>query len=218
MDKIISIWKPIDITSYDVIRKLKKVFPKTKIGHCGTLDPFAEGVLVICMGKYTKSVSEIMSYKKTYEIEIKFGYETDTLDSTGRIIKKDQNLKMLKLEDIKSTLNSFIGDVKQIPPYFSAKKIHGVKLCDLARRDIFIRKKADIVKIYNISLLSYSNNRLKLKVLCGKGTYMRSLGRDIAYKLNTFGYIDRLKRIGVGEFDIKHCSKIEDLRLNGNKA
>ena len=218
MDKIFSIWKPSDITSYDVIRKLKKIFPKTKIGHCGTLDPFAEGVLVICMGKYTKSVSEIMSYKKTYEISIAFGYETDSLDSTGKVIREDKDVKEFSLTKIENTINSFIGDIKQIPPYFSAKKINGLKLCDLARKDIFIRKKPDTVKIYDISILNYSHNKLKLKVICGKGTYMRALGRDIAYSLNTYAHIDSLKRLEVGTFDFENCSKIEDLRFNDNCA
>jgi len=211
MDKILSIWKPANITSYDVIRKLKKIYPNTKIGHCGTLDPFAEGILIVCMGKYTKDVSKIMSYKKTYEISLKLGSETDTLDSTGIVIKKNkQNLTYSK-EKIENVINSFIGEIEQVPPYFSAKKINGVKLCDLARKDIFIRKKASIVEIFNIEIQNLSDDSISLKVDCGKGTYMRSLGRDIAYKLNTFGYIDSLKRTHIGEYFHGNSSNLEEI-------
>ena len=127
MDKVLGIWKPPSITSYDVIRKLKKIYPGNKIGHCGTLDPFAEGILVVCIGKYTKNVSEIMSSKKVYEISLKFGFETDTLDSTGVIIREKNSETQISLDDIKTSISKSIGEIKQVPPYFSAKKINGVK-------------------------------------------------------------------------------------------
>ena len=197
MDKILSIWKPVDMTSFDVIRIIKSKIKKNKIGHCGTLDPFAEGVLVVCMGKYTKKVQEIMSYEKMYKAKIRLGAETDTLDYTGDIIKSDKNVKNLNRKMLESIFENFIGEIYQVPPYYSAKKINGVKLCDLARKNIFIQKSPSRVKISKIELESFNNKEIIINVVCGKGTYIRSLCRDIAYKLNlaTFLFHSLMKRL-----------------------
>jgi len=200
MDKIISIWKPEDITSYDVVRKVKKYIKNEKIGHCGTLDPFAEGILVLCIGASTKKVSKIMDCKKIYKTTILLGEETDTLDLTGTVIKSSNKKVSLNKELIESVISRYVGDYKQIPPYYSAKKIYGVKLYDLARRNIFIRRKPNIVKIFNIELDYWKNNEIQLTIECGKGTYIRSLTRDISYGLNTYGYVQNLKRIKVGDY------------------
>tara|TARA_B100000029_G_C17538644_1_gene945823 strand:+ start:252 stop:911 length:660 start_codon:yes stop_codon:yes gene_type:complete len=211
MDKILSIWKPVDMTSFDVIRIIKSKIKKNKIGHCGTLDPFAEGVLVVCMGKYTKKVQEIMSYEKMYKAKIRLGVETDTLDYTGDIINSDKNVKNLNRKMLESIFENFIGEIYQVPPYYSAKKINGVKLCDLARSNIFIQKSPSIVKISKIELESFNDKEIIINVVCGKGTYIRALCRDIAYKLNTYGYLESLERLQVGDYKKENSIHLKDL-------
>ena len=211
MDKIISIWKPENITSYDVVRKVKKYIKNEKIGHCGTLDPFAEGVLVLCIGSSTKKVSQIMDSKKIYKTTIVLGEETDTLDLTGTVIKRNDKQITLNKKLIEVVINKYIGDYNQIPPYYSAKKINGIKLYDLARKNIFIRMKPNLVKIFNIELNNWNNNEIQLTIECGKGTYIRSLTRDISYALNTFGYVQSLKRIKVGDYSKDTCLDYNNL-------
>ena len=140
MDKVFSVWKPVEATSYDVIRKIKSNFNNIKIGHCGTLDPLAEGILIICTGSFTKKTNKYMEFSKTYVADIKIGEETDTLDITGKVIKKNKNTTKIDSLNIKNAIKKFTGDILQVPPYFSAKKIHGVKMYSLARNDIFIRR------------------------------------------------------------------------------
>ena len=200
MDKIISIWKPVDITSYDVIRKIKNIIKSSKIGHCGTLDPFAEGVLVVCIGQSTKRVDEIMNCEKIYDTTIAFGAETDTLDLTGDVIKSNNKNLELSEDAIHKVISKFVGKYEQVPPYYSAKKICGVKMYKLARKNIFIRRKPTEVNIHEIALNNWSNNHITLRIKCGKGTYIRSLCRDISYSLNTYGYVKDLKRVQVGGY------------------
>ena len=211
MDKIISIWKPSDITSFDVIRRIKKQIKGIKIGHCGTLDPFAEGILVICIGKYTKEVEKIMSYRKVYKAKLQLGLETDTLDPTGNIIKKNNSSIIINNKILNNVIKNFIGDIPQTPPYYSANKINGIKLYDFAGKDIFIRKHPKVVKIHSINVGSYTNNEINLTITCGRGTYIRALGRDIAYQLNTYGYIKSLQRLEVGEYTKNNSINLEDL-------
>lgn len=213
MNKVFSVWKPAEATSYDVIRKIKSNFKDIKIGHCGTLDPFAEGILVICTGNYTKKTSRYMEYPKTYLADIKIGEETDTLDTTGRIIKKNVINPNLTDVHILEVLKKYIGEIEQIPPYFSAKKIYGVKMYALARNDIFIRTKPFKVKINSIKLLSFSNSVISLEINCNKGTYIRSLARDISYDLGTYGYLLKLKRTSIGDFNKKNSISFNDLDL-----
>ena len=211
MDKIIPIWKPINFSSYDVVRYVKKYIKNEKIGHCGTLDPFAEGVLVLCVGSSTKKVSQIMEFKKKYKTTIILGEETDTLDLTGKIIKKNPKQILLDRKKVETVIESFIGNYKQIPPYYSAKKINGVKMYDLARKNIFIKRRPSIVKIYNIKLNSLDFNKLNLTIECGKGTYIRSLTRDIAYRLKTYGYVYDLIRTNVGIYTQENSININEI-------
>ncbi len=210
MDKVLSIWKPKDVSSFDVIRKVKKILPGLKIGHCGTLDPFAEGVLILCTGNLTKDSSSYVNLNKTYLARVIFGEETDTLDRTGTVIKKASFTKFEK-KYINSKLKDFIGKIDQVPPAYSAKKINGVKMYILARKNIFIKRKPSTVVVYSIEIKKINNNKMDLLISCGKGTYIRSLARDIAYSLNTYGYVDRLQRISVGDFDKTNSIKFEDI-------
>ena len=200
IDKVLPIWKPKNISSYDIIRKLKSIYGQIKVGHCGTLDPFAEGIVIICIGKYTKMTENFMNYDKSYIAEISLGNETDTLDNTGQIIKISNKKLKLNKNIIINVLNKYKGEIQQIPPYFSAKKICGVKMYNLARKDIFIRTKPFKVTINTIDLIKFNSKSINIKINCNKGTYIRSLARDICYDLGTCGYLSKLERYSVGSF------------------
>ena len=197
---VVSIWKDPDWTSNDIIRFLKPQVKPLKIGHAGTLDPFASGILIVCIGKMTKKVSFFMSEEKEYLVKIKFGKRTDTLDRTGKVTKKK---KYIQYSDDKllKVLNSYIGDIDQIPPMFSALKKDGKRLYELARNGISIDRKPRKITIKNIDLIQNGNDFIIINVVCGKGTYIRSLARDLAQDLNTEGYVEELTRTRIGEYD-----------------
>ena len=211
MNDIFSVWKPVNITTYDILRKIKKISNIKKIGHCGTLDPFAEGIVIVCKEKATKESLFYMNKNKKYRAHIKFGAETDTLDKTGEIIKRHSDV-CLDPKAISKSLESFIGTISQIPPYYSAKKINNVKMYDLARKQIFIRLKPVNVEVENIKLVDFFDNSAIIEVECKKGTYIRSLARDIAYANGTFGYLESLVRTSIGEFNESNSFYYEDLK------
>ena len=211
MDKIISIWKPVNISSFDVIRKIKGLYKGVKIGHCGTLDPFAEGMMIVCTGNKTKEISQYMLCDKVYETKIFIGKETDTLDWTGNIIKTD-TCKKININTLKNVLKKFNGEVYQSPPYFSAVKLNGVRLYKFARNDIYIRKKPRQVKINNIKILKISKNIINLRISVGKGFYIRSFAKDLAKELGSFGYILELKRLSIGPFKESDVVNIENIK------
>lgn len=212
MKDLIPVWKPTNMTSYDVIRKIQSINSEIKVGHCGTLDPFASGVLLLCFGKNTKNISKFMLLNKVYHATINLNEETDTLDLTGKTIKKkNKSIKITKKNIEKSILELTGINTSQIPPYFSAKKFHGLKMYEYARNDIFIRRKPSLVNIHSISLKGYSDTAIKIKVNCGKGVYIRSIARDLAYKLKTYGYLKELVRSEIGDYNISNCYQIEDL-------
>ena len=208
--QILSIWKEIGMTSYDVVSIVKKKRKDSKVGHCGTLDPFADGVILICTGDETKNINDFMDLKKEYIANINFGCETDTLDNTGSIIKK-KDCSALDKDKIIDILNQFIGNTEQIPPYFSALKFKGKPLYKYARKDIFIRKKPRMIFIDDIKLLKIKKSMIQVYVKCGKGTYIRSLARDIAYKLETYGYLDSLSRVSLGPYNKDNSLKIDEI-------
>lgn len=213
MKDLLPVWKPLNLTSYDVIRKIKTYNNKFKLGHCGTLDPFATGVLLVCTGDNTKNINNYMLLKKVYQATIKLHEETDTLDNTGSIIKSKYNKSDITKFDIKKSIDKIIGEgVEQIPPYFCAKKFHGLKMYDYARNNVFIRKKPNKVDIYSIKLINFSNNYIIVNVECGKGVYIRSIARDLALNLNTFGHLTELTRLKIGDYDYSNCLKYEDLK------
>ena len=197
---VVSIWKDPDWTSNDIIRFLKPQVKPLKIGHAGTLDPFASGILIVCIGKMTKKVSFFMNEEKEYLVKIKFGKRTDTLDRTGKVTKKK---KYIQYSDDKllKVLNSYIGNIDQIPPMYSALKKDGKRLYELARNGISIDRKPRKITIKNIDLIQNGNDFIIINVVCGKGTYIRSLARDLAQDLNTEGYVEELTRTRIGEYD-----------------
>ena len=214
MNATFAIWKPINIGSFDVVRIAKTSIGSFKIGHAGSLDPFAEGILVLCIGKKTKEVPRIMAMKKEYIGKIKLGLETETLDKTGLITRKSPP-PTLNTEIITSIFKEFTGDIEQTPPAFSALKFCGRSLYQYARAGIRIIKKPRIVTIYSLDFIEYKDDVITFRVLCGSGTYIRSLASDISKKLNTYGYLDELKRIRVGNFTKENCLSLEQLR-DGN--
>lgn len=205
---IIPINKPSGWTSFDVVNKLKYQLKPLKVGHLGTLDPMATGVLLVTVGKATKLFDLMQEKRKTYVAEFEFGYETNTLDVTGEKTGETNNIPTL--EEIEGVIKDFVGEIDQIPPKFSAKSINGKRAYDLARNNVEFELKAKRVKIYGIEILSFKNRKLTLKIECGSGTYIRSIGRDVGYKLNSLATMTKLERSQIGKFNVKNCIKIEE--------
>ena len=205
---IYSIYKPTGWTSFDVVKKIRGITKEKKVGHGGTLDPFAEGLLIIATGKDTKQLTNISGASKSYRAILKLGKTTDTLDTEGQIIDT-KPVPELNEKIIINVLNKFVGEYEQIPPMFSAKRVNGVRLYKLARENKTVERKPIIVNINNISLNSLIGDSVDFSVTCSKGTYIRVLGQDIANKLGTVGYLIRLIREKVGKFQINDSSTIE---------
>ena len=210
---ILNIYKPKGITSFGVVKKIRKIISVKKVGHGGTLDPFAEGVLIVGTGKDTKKLKNITDSDKSYTASIKLGKITDTLDPEGVVTKKK---KIPKLNDskINEILDSFLGTSMQTPPMFSAKKIGGVKLYELARKNIIIDREKAQINISDISLISFNETRISFSVSCSKGTYIRVLGKEIAEKLGTVGYLDSLIRTRVGEYIIDDSVSLDQFEIS----
>lgn len=213
MDGIILINKEKGYTSHDVVNKVKHVFNE-KVGHTGTLDPNATGLLPILVGKGTKLSQFLINHDKEYEVTLKLGKKTDTADSEGNILKEQfvENC-ILEKANIVNVLNSFIGVLMQVPPMYSAIKVNGKKLYEYARKNIKIDIEPRKIEIYGISLnnIDENENIIEFTVKCSKGTYIRSLCEDIAERLGTIGYMKDLNRTKVGIFDIRDSIKINEL-------
>lgn len=219
MDGIIIINKEKEYTSHDVVAKVKKILNEKKVGHTGTLDPNATGVLPILLGKGTKLSKYLINHNKIYEATLKLGEKTDTADIEGKIIEeKDVKKENLSVENIARTLQEFIGKSKQVPPMYSAIKVNGKKLYEYARKGQTIEIKPREIEIYGIELLNINNNEITFRVHCSKGTYIRTLCENIAEKLETVGYMKELKRIEVGEFNIKNAITLKELESKKGKT
>ena len=211
MDGILLIDKPKGMTSRDVVNKLMKKFNTRKIGHTGTLDPFASGLLIVTINKGTRISSYIEDLNKQYVTEIKLGEGTSTLDLEGEVIEKKEVMLPLDIEKVKNVVSSFCGDISQIPPMYSAIKINGEELYKKARRGEVVERKPRNIHITKIEILSIENEVIKLKVDCSKGTYIRTLGEDIANKLSYPGHLTMLTRTKVGKFDLSQAKTIEEV-------
>ena len=213
MNGILIVNKPIDFTSRDVVNKVGGILKTKKVGHTGTLDPIATGVLVICVGNTTKLCEVLTSEYKEYIATIKLGIKTDTLDTTGTVIEqKEYNVSE---EQIKEVLNSFLGTSIQTTPIYSAVKVNGKKLYEYAREGIYVELPKREINITNIELLSYKEDEIVFKTTVSKGTYIRALIDDICTKLNTVGTMSSLQRTKQGHFTIEDSYTIEDIQ-NGN--
>ena len=209
---ILNIYKPKGLTSFAVVKQIRNILNE-KVGHGGTLDPFAEGVLVLGTGKDTKTLSKITNSNKSYTALIRLGKTTKTLDPEGRITEKKE-IPSLNKALINEVLQSFQGETFQEPPMFSAKKIAGKKLYELARKNIIVKRDPIKVTIKDIELINFTDSTVKFTVTCSKGTYIRVLGKDIAKKLGTVGYLKELIRTRVGEYLIEDSKTIENFRLS----
>lgn len=217
MNGVLLIDKPKGVTSRDVVNEISKKLNMKKVGHTGTLDPIATGVLVICVGKATKLVNYLTSTAKEYIATVELGTKTDTLDNTGNIIEQ-QNVNISK-EEIEKVLNSFKGKYIQEVPIYSAVKVNGRKLYEYARNNEEVslpKREVEIKTIELIEDIEYKNNKTIFKFKCtvSKGTYIRALINDIALKLNTVGIMTDLRRIRQGKFKIEDCITIESVESN----
>ena len=206
---IINIDKPVDWTSFDVVKKIRNVTKHKKVGHGGTLDPFATGVLIIGTEKDTKQLSSITNFDKEYIAELKLGEETNTLDTEGELVKQS-NVPTIDEGLVNNVLKSFLGKQKQVPPMFSAKKKNGTRLYKLARKNIEVEREKNDIMINSISINNFSKDRINFSVNCSKGTYIRVLGSDIAKKIGTVGYLINLRRTKVGDFDVTESLPLEE--------
>ena len=210
---MLNVYKEKGFTSHDVVAKLKKKLNISKVGHTGTLDPNATGVLPILIGKGTKFSKYLINHDKIYEVELELGKKTDTADIEGKVIEeKNVDEKYIK-ENLLQVLESFVGKQEQIPPMYSAIKKDGKKLYEYARAGEKVEIEPRKIEIYKIDLNKYDKNIISFVVSCSKGTYIRSLCEDIAKKLNTVGYMKNLKRLQVGEFNIKDAVYIDKIDL-----
>ena len=210
---ILNIYKPKGITSFGVVKKIRKIVGEKKVGHGGTLDPFAEGVLIIGTGSDTKELKRITDTDKTYTASIELGKTTNTLDPEGDVIEK-KKIPRLSGSKINKVLDSFLGVSMQTPPMFSAKKIGGIKLYELARKNIIVDREPSQINISSINLINFSKTNIIFSVSCSKGTYIRVLGKEIAEKLGTVGYLNSLIRTRVGEYFIDDSIPLDQFKLS----
>ena len=215
MDGIINIYKEAGWTSHDVVAKLRGILKTRKIGHTGTLDPDAVGVLPVCIGRATKACDMLTDKSKIYEAVLRLGITTDTEDMSGTILT--QNDVCATGEEVQNAVQSFIGDYEQIPPMYSAIKVNGKKLYELAREGKVIERKPRPVTIYQLEILEMTLPTVRIRISCSKGTYIRSLCRDIGEKLGCGGCMEKLIRTKVGDFSIEDTltlAEVETLSKN----
>ena len=204
--------KPLGLSSSQVVSKIKFMFAAKKVGHTGTLDPMATGLLPICLGEATKFSSYLLNADKTYEGLIRLGYKSSTGDAEGKITKQKIS-NMPSLVEIKKILHKFIGIIEQTPPMYSALKYQGKPLYSYARDGINIPRSKRKVTIYAIDLKEYEENNLKLKIKCSKGTYIRTLAEDIGDQLNVGGYLIELRRTNIGNLSIENALNIDQIEI-----
>lgn len=211
MNGVINIYKNTGMTSFDVVAMVRRVAKMKKVGHTGTLDPAASGVLPVCLGKATKIIDYIMENKKVYRVNLKLGMVTDTYDLEGEVLREKDASHITK-DEILNCINSFLGTIDQVPPMYSALKQNGVRLYELARQGIEVHREARKITIYSIENIKIeSNDNIQMDVCCSKGTYIRSLCYDIGEKLNVGATMTALERIQNGPFTKEEAINIEDL-------
>ena len=210
MNGVLNIFKPKGMSSFDVVRVVKKVAKTGKVGHTGTLDPEATGVLPICIGRATKIIDYIMDSEKVYEVTLKLGIRTTTYDLEGEVLE-ERDPSHLTEEEILNSINSFKGEYSQIPPMYSALKQNGVRLYELARKGIEVERKGRLINIHNLEDIKINNPYISMKVTCSKGTYIRSLCYDIGEKLGVFATMTQLNRAKTSVFSQEKSININEL-------
>lgn len=206
---ILNVYKEKGYTSHDVVAKLRGILKQKKIGHTGTLDPDAEGVLPICLGKGTKLCDMLEDKDKTYRAVLLLGQSTDTQDTSGKILEE----RPVECDEgqVINAINSFLGEYEQIPPMYSARKVNGKKLYELAREGKVIERKSSLVRIYQIDIEEISLPRVTIQVSCSKGTYIRTLCNDIGEKLGCLGCMEELLRTKANGFTIQESLTLDDI-------
>jgi len=211
MDGILLVNKPAGMTSHDVVMKMRRILKTKKVGHCGTLDPDATGVLVICVNKATKAIQFLTADHKEYIATLSLGKATDTYDASGKVTQ----IKEFKgIENVQQVFASFLGKQKQLPPMYSAIKINGKKLYEYARENKEVKVEPRDIEIKELEILKIEDNEIQFRVACSKGTYIRSLCVDIAEKLGYPGHLKTLIRTKSGHFCLEDCYSLEDIEKN----
>ncbi len=208
MEGFLNINKQHGPTSFQVVEAVRKALRVKKVGHAGTLDPHATGVLVIGVGKATKLIPFVQELDKEYIATVKLGLETDTLDEDGEVLTTAP-VPRLSRDQVVNALNEFVGEIDQVPPAFSAKKVQGERLYDLAREGIRVHTKPKKVMVHQLELLDMGEDTLVIRALVGKGTYIRALARDLAKRLGTVGMVASLIRTKVGHFDVESATPVD---------
>lgn len=209
MDGIVIVDKPQGWTSQNVTARLRRVFGTRRIGHGGTLDPMATGVLPVFVGRATRAVEFFEHAEKTYETVLRLGITTDTEDMTGTVLT-EENVSFTE-EQLQETLAAFRGEILQVPPMYSALKVNGQKLCDLARKGKTVERQPRPITIHELTLVERGENTLRLRVRCSKGTYIRTLCKDIGEKLGCGGCMESLRRVAAGEYTIDEAVPLQTL-------
>lgn len=209
MDGIVIVDKPQGWTSQDVTARLRRVFGTRRIGHGGTLDPMATGVLPVFVGRATRAVEFFEHAEKTYETVLRLGITTDTEDMTGTVLT-EENVSFTE-EQLQETLEAFRGEILQVPPMYSALKVNGQKLCDLARKGKTVERQPRPITIHELTLVERGENTLRLRVRCSKGTYIRTLCKDIGEKLGCGGCMESLRRVAAGEYTVDEAVPLQTL-------
>lgn len=207
---IVVLDKPSGMTSHDVVARVRRIFKMKRVGHSGTLDPLATGVLVILLGKSTRLFEKFASFDKAYKATMIFGQKTTTADIQGKIIQELPFEHLVK-EQIENSLKEFIGNIEQIPPMVSAVKVNGKRLYELARKGIEVAREPRRIRIDKLELMDFDMPRVKFYLECSKGTYVRQLAEDIAEKLSTVACIAQIQRTKVGPFTIDQAVDLQDL-------
>ena len=210
-DGFVNLNKPSGMTSHDAVNRVRKIFSTRKVGHAGTLDPQACGVLPIAIGRATKFIEYLADCDKTYRAEILFGLATDSGDLDGAIVARAENFTMPTVDELNAALKNFVGEIEQRPPKFSAIKIHGRKAYDLARKNLEFVMPIRRVKIFRLELVTLDDNSATIEIDCGKGTYIRSLARDLGEQLNLPATLKTLTRLRVGDFDLRDAVTLDEL-------
>lgn len=208
MDGVLLVHKPAGMTSHDVVNRIRKIFHTKKVGHCGTLDPEATGVLVLCIGKATKALQFLMSETKEYQATLVLGQATDTYDASGQVVAQKP---FQGVSHVDAVLQSFVGLQEQLPPMYSAIKVNGKKLYEYARNHEKVEVQPRSIVIHHIELLDQHDQFITFRVQCSKGTYIRSLCVDIGKKLGYPAHMQKLIRLASGHFRLENCFSLEDI-------
>lgn len=214
MNGILLVNKPQGITSFKLVEKVRRMLGNEKAGHTGTLDPLASGLMMLTIGKATKILPYIVSHTKEYEAVLKLGFSTDTLDITGTVTAEKEIVPFSESQ-VREALKGFLGKSQQLPPMYSAKKVNGRKLYEYARNNQKIERKPSDIEIYELELISISNDEIRFRTLCSAGTYVRTLCQDIATRLNNEGCMKELIRTGIDRYSLDESYTLEEIE-NGN--